>query len=166
MIPYQSAPHPLTRLTNSQLAMWLFLSSEVMFFGSLFAVLFALRSANPGFAMDARQLAFYPALFATGVLLASSVLLPYHRVAAASLGVLFLALKTHAWYSIFATGVSPATSNFWGMFFVLSILHALHLIGGIGALLFFRKTRSSGVELYWHFVDLVWVLLFAAFYLF
>jgi cytochrome c oxidase subunit 3 len=65
---------------------------------------------------------------------------------------------------------------FFGLYFAMTGLHALHLIGGIAAVATLllswrgaapanRVRRVQGVGLYWHFVDIVWVFLFPALYL-
>lgn len=156
--------NPITRLTNAGLGMLLFLSSEVMLFGSLFAVLIALRSGNPDFATGAHHLNYYQGLAATACLLISSAALPYSRVLALVLSVLFLGLKGHTWYALFSSGITLSTSNFWGLYFLMTGLHALHLIVGMALLATTLRHRAQHLELYWHFVDLVWVSLFIAFY--
>lgn len=156
--------NPITRLTNANLGMLLFLSSEVMLFGSLFAVLVALRSGNPDFATDAHHLHYYEGLAATGCLLISSTALSYSRVFALGLAGIFLALKGHTWYSLLSAGITLSTSNFWGLYFLMTGLHSLHLIVGMAWLSTAVRARAQPLELYWHFVDLVWVALFLAFY--
>ncbi len=153
-----------TRMTNAGLGMFLFLSSEVMLFGSLLAVLVALRSANPGFSAGAQHLNFYVGLLSTGLLLFSSLLIANHRVVALVLAAVFLVLKIVTWAKLFATGITLSTSNFWGLYFLMTGLHSLHLIVGMALLATTLRARAQPLELYWHFVDLVWVTLFLVFY--
>ena len=73
----------------------------------------------------------------------------------------------------------PSTDNFLGVYFTLTGLHGIHIIGGIIVMLYLvgpgikmwetnkeRFTnRTEVVGLYWHFVDLVWIFLFPSLYL-
>lgn len=150
--------------SSARLAMILFLSSEVMLFGSLFAVLVALEAGSPGFHREARHLNFWSGFAATALLLFSSALIHYNRIITFLLAAAFLILKGFTWNKLCQLGLLPSSSNFWGMFFLMTGLHALHLVGGMAALFFRPGQRSPALELYWHFVDLVWITLFVAFY--
>ena len=73
----------------------------------------------------------------------------------------------------------PSTDNFYGIYYTLTGLHALHVLGGVGAIAWFLLPgtalwrsdpvhythRIEYVGLYWHFVDLVWIFLFPTLYL-
>ncbi|MEO8031983.1 MAG: cytochrome c oxidase subunit 3 [Gemmatimonadota bacterium] len=86
------------------------------------------------------------------------------------LGLLFLAGQVLAWRALAGQGLYVATTPNSGFFYVLTALHALHLLGGVAALLYLigRLTRGSGptpvnalgaVSLYWHFMDVLWIYL-------
>jgi heme/copper-type cytochrome/quinol oxidase subunit 3 len=94
-------------------------------------------------------------------------------------GVAFLCIKTIEYKAKFAHGLLPHTSVFMALYFTMTGLHGLHVIGGMivnGYLLgpgskmwhtdpvrFTNRIEVAG--LYWHFVDLVWIFLFPTLYL-
>ncbi len=91
----------------------------------------------------------------------------------------FMGIKTIEYSTKFAHHLYPETSNFLGIYFALTGLHGLHVIGGLIVLVYLWgpgskmwKTepqrlvnRVETVGLYWHFVDLVWIFLFPTIYL-
>jgi heme/copper-type cytochrome/quinol oxidase subunit 3 len=89
----------------------------------------------------------------------------------------FLVLKGNEYAHLFREGVTPSSSIFGSVYFTVTGLHALHVIVGIIWILAvvakagrgaFSPTNYLPVELtglYWHFVDLVWVLIFMVVYL-
>jgi cytochrome c oxidase subunit III len=92
------------------------------------------------------------------------------------LGLLFLAGQIMAWRQLVAAGILMASNPGISFFYILTGAHAIHLFGGIAALLFvsfrnFEKakvTLSTAAEIashYWHFMDALWVFLFALLYL-
>jgi len=87
------------------------------------------------------------------------------------LGIVFLAGQYLAWTQLASQGVFLATSPSSSFFFVLTAVHALHLIGGLGALTYaLRSLRGDdgprpvnvlgAAALYWHFMAVLWVYLF------
>jgi cytochrome c oxidase subunit 3 len=91
------------------------------------------------------------------------------------LGLGFLAAQLLAWRQLVDAGVYLATNPHSSFFYVLTGLHAVHLLGGILALaaLYFFVSRAAGPEadarrraltdvtgIYWHFMDALWVFLF------
>jgi cytochrome c oxidase subunit III len=89
-----------------------------------------------------------------------------------ALSVAFLIGQLFAWRSLSAQGVYLATSPSSSFFYVLTVLHALHLLGGIGALLFALNCLQSddgprpvnvlaAASLYWHFMAVLWIYLLA-----
>jgi cytochrome c oxidase subunit III len=93
-----------------------------------------------------------------------------------ALGVLFLAGQFAAWRQLAAQGVFLVTNPSASFFYLLTALHGLHLLGGIVALFYVayrpwrrsRITQSTAADLvsiYWHFMDGLWVFLFALLYL-
>ncbi len=93
-----------------------------------------------------------------------------------TLGVLFLAGQLIAWLQLVAARVHIASTQASGFFYIFTAAHAVHLIGGIAALLYvllrnFEKgkiSRNTAVEItsyYWHFMDGLWVFLLAVLYL-
>ena len=90
----------------------------------------------------------------------------------------FLVIKYFEYSHKFHVGHLPSTSNFFAIYFTLTGLHGIHIVGGIAVnsyLLFATgmfKTdpehftnRVENAGLYWHFVDLVWIFLFPSLYL-
>ncbi|MEW6337963.1 MAG: cytochrome c oxidase subunit 3 [Acidobacteriota bacterium] len=93
--------------------------------------------------------------------------------ATAALGLAFLASQTVSWFALVAAEGRPQASLFAFTFFVLTVLHALHVVGGLvplgvvtarawrGA---YTRDVHAGVEytaMYWHYLDGVWLVLFA-----
>ena len=127
----------------------------------------------------------------TGVLLASSFTLESARkrlyLADASgfrkfwlmttvLGFLFVTGQLVAWRQLVAQGVYIASNQASSFFYIFTGAHAVHLLGGVGALLFvgFRKFEKTKISLpaaaeitsyYWHFMDGLWIFLLALLYL-
>jgi cytochrome c oxidase subunit 3 len=194
-IPYSAEPRPDTRLTNAMIGTWLFIASEVMLFGSLFSAYAVLRTGATAWPNQGAILNVPLASFNTLVLVTSSVAMLRARRAietshpqrfrsamgvVVALGVIFLGIKAFEYTNEFARGLQPATSNFLGLYFVMTALHALHVAGGVlvnGWLLFHRpadgtvmqrahlRTRVRAAATYWHFVDGVWLVMFMTLYL-
>jgi heme/copper-type cytochrome/quinol oxidase subunit 3 len=95
------------------------------------------------------------------------------------LSFVFLVIKYFEYSHKFAHNHFPSTNTFFGIYFTLTGLHGLHIVGGIvvmlwllgpGAKLYHQSperytNRIEGTGLYWHFVDLVWIFLFPVLYL-
>jgi cytochrome c oxidase subunit III len=193
-IPYTGEPRLETGLTKAKLGIWVFLASEVMLFGSLFAAYALLRLGAPSWPDQSAVLNVGLALGNTAVLLASSVMLAlavravrrgnggrFRLLMAFSIaaGILFLVVKGLEYKEKFDRGLYPSTNNFLGLYFTMTAVHALHVAGGIvvNAYLWGPGLRMlahaparfvSRVEIagiYWHFVDLMWIALVLVLYL-
>lgn len=193
-IRYISKPHPVTGVTNSKLGIWCFLASEVMLFGGLFSAYVLLRTGVTDWPHGWTVLNVPLATLNTMVLITSSVTMVmswaslalkdfgkyrFYMAITVLLGLVFLVVKSFEYGHKFEHHHFPSTSNFYGIYFTLTGLHGLHVIGGIivnayflfpGAKLwktnpdqFMGRVEAAG--LYWHFVDLVWIFLFPAIYL-
>lgn len=193
-IPYIVDERPDTGLTNVKLGIWLFLASEVMLFGGLFSAYILLRINAIEWPVGSEILSVPIGTFNTVVLITSSVtmvlcyaalkqddLLGYKRYMAMTIGlsVLFLAVKGYEYFDKFSHGDYPSVSTYFAIYFTLTGLHALHIVGGVivngyflgpGSALwntnkpqFINRIEAAG--LYWHFVDLVWIFLFPVLYL-
>jgi cytochrome c oxidase subunit III len=92
------------------------------------------------------------------------------------LGFLFVAGQLIAWRQLVAQGIYIASNQASSFFYIFTGAHAVHLLGGVGALLYvsFRKLDKTRVSLsaaagivsyYWHFMDGLWVFLLALLYL-
>ena len=194
-IPYNEELRPDTGLYNAKLGIWLFLASEVMLFGGLFSAYIMLRLSDPNWVNYGQSALNVPlATLNTAVLITSSVTMVMSWVALklndlkkysmymgltllCSFG--FLIIKYIEYTSKFEHGLYPSTNNFLAVYFTLTGLHGLHVIGGIVVNGYFfgpgKKMWDTEPErftnrieiagLYWHFVDLVWIFLFPALYL-
>ncbi|MEA2560266.1 MAG: cytochrome c oxidase subunit [Acidobacteriota bacterium] len=194
-IPYNTEARPDTGLYNAKLGIWLFLASEVMLFGALFSSYILLRTGAPSWP-HGRDLGLNVPLATlnTMILIGSSVTVVLSW-ASLRLGDLkkfrlymgltllcslgFLIIKYIEYTEKFHHGHFPSTNTFFAIYFTLTGLHGLHVIGGMivnGYLLgpgtkmwktdpqrFTNRIEVAG--LYWHFVDLVWIFLFPTLYL-
>ncbi|MBI2915616.1 MAG: heme-copper oxidase subunit III [Elusimicrobia bacterium] len=183
----------VTGIPNGKLGIWVFLASEVMLFGGFISSYVVLRTGSDFFPIPARELLGVPlATLNTFVLITSSVTMVLALDAIQKgnrkgliqfltwtiiLGFCFLAIKSYEYPHKWSEGITISSSLFGSFYFTLTGLHGLHVIGGIAFNLYILiqaiKGRYSAdhcdrVEyagLYWHFVDLVWVILFPIFYL-
>lgn len=194
VIPYTTEVRPDTGLTNPKLGIWLFLASEVMLFGSLFSSYALLRIGAASWPDQSSVLNVPLATLNTVILISSSVtmVLAWAALKGQRLdryklymgltflaGVGFLVVKTIEYREKFEHGLFPSTNNFLGLYFTMTGLHAIHVIGGMIVNAYFLgpgtrmwKTdperftnRIEVAGIYWHFVDLVWIFLFPVFYL-
>ena len=180
-------------LPHNKLGMWIFLASEVMFFTALIGTYIAFH-ASGRFEMDVVREALNVPLAAlnTFILIVSSftvvmALDSIHEdktnrfvlflLATLVLGGTFIAFQGVEWSELLSHGITPADSMFGTAFFVLTGFHGMHVIVGLMWLTFtllksfrgdFTRTNNMGIELfglYWHFVDIVWIILFTMIYL-
>jgi heme/copper-type cytochrome/quinol oxidase subunit 3 len=193
-IPYTVAPREDTGLNNGKIGIWLFLASEVMLFGALFASYILLRVGSLTWPRGYEVLDVGLATFNTVVLISSSVTMVMawaslmrkqfgrfriYQGATVLLGFVFLCVKYVEYSAHFREQQFPSTSNFLGIYFTLTGLHMLHVIGGMavnaylwgpGSKLWktnpeWFTNRVENAGLFWHFVDLVWIFLFPTLYL-
>ncbi len=194
MIRYISKPHPITGVTNSKLGVWCFLASEVMLFGGLFSAFLMLRIGADSWPHGWELLNVPLATMNTLFLITSSVTMvmawaslalkdikKYRLYMAATilLGIGFLIVKGFEYAHKFEGHHFPSTNNFYAIYFTLTGLHGLHVLGGVLVNTYFlfpgsglwKKDpdqfmgRVEAAGLYWHFVDLVWIFLFPVLYL-
>jgi cytochrome c oxidase subunit 3 len=182
---------PAGRIPLLPLGTAVWLASEVTFFGSLFAAYFTLRSAATG-PWPPPDVELETALtgLATLLLVASSGTMQLAVRAISSgrrvrfrglvaltglLALVFLANQAREW-SVAAFG--PSSHAFGSAFFVMTGFHGLHVTGGVVAMAVmlgrstsprFGAEATDAVEVlsyYWHFVDVVWIVMFATLFLF
>jgi cytochrome c oxidase subunit 3 len=198
VIPYMVKPHPVTGIPNGKFAIWLFLASEVMLFGALFSSYVLIRTGAPHWppegGLSSEILNVPLATLNTAVLITSSItiVLSWASLKMGNLGkfkvwmaltialaFVFLVVKYFEYSHKFELGHYPSHDNFYAIYFTMTGLHGVHIIGGIivnlylvtfGAKLwqtdpehFTNRVENAG--LYWHFVDLVWIFLFPSLYL-
>lgn len=191
-IPYTVEARPDTGLYNGKLGLWLFLASEVMLFGALFSAYVILRTGNPDWVQHPMNVPL--ATLNTMVLITSSVTVvmawaslrlgdfaKFRMFFGATLACAagFMVIKAIEYNAEFSQGLYPWTDNYMGIYFTLTGLHGLHVLGGIVVIAYLLgpgskmyKTapeqftnRVETTGLYWHFVDLVWIFLFPSLYL-
>ncbi len=188
-VPFAVTVRPDTGTNNVTLGMWLFIASEVMLFGGLFSAYVLLRSGASEWPHRALDLPL--GTLNTVVLVASSAAVLAARRAAgagraararlmlsvtAGLAVLFLGIKAAEYSAKLAHGVYPETSTFYAVYFALTGVHALHIVGGtlvlawlalrpaaVGPARFANRVRAAA--LYWNFIDVVWLCIFMSLYL-
>ena len=187
----------------SKTGMWLFLFTEMLLFGGLFVVYSVYRFRNPvAFHLAAHELSVAVGTINTIILLVSSATIAMSVTAIQKknkqlalfllfttllLGLGFLINKYFEWGHHIRDHIYPGSTIlalrgqgdvlFYGLYFFMTGLHALHIIIGmafIGVItrLIIRNKIDSGnfvllenSGLYWHLVDLIWIFLFPLFYL-
>jgi cytochrome c oxidase subunit 3 len=193
-IPYTVEERPDTGLYNGKLGIWLFLASEVMLFGALFSSYVLLRTTAPTWPRGWDILNVPLATVNTFVLIASSVTVvlawanlrldnlrkgKFYLLLTLLCGLAFMVIKGFEYGHHFHEGIYPRTDTFHAVYFTLTGLHGLHVLGGMVVFLYLigPGARMWGTEkhrytnrveitgLYWHFVDLVWIFLFPSLYL-
>jgi len=186
------AHHTSTGLSNTKLAMWLFLGSECLMFGGLIATYMLYRNRQ-GDAIGPDQLWDIPFTSASSFCLLMSSLTMVLAVSAAkrhddrntrlwlittaSLGGLFVAGQVYEFTTFYREGLGYTTSLFGSSFYTLTGFHGVHVSVGIMMLmaLMFMLSRNKVagdkaetvemIGLYWHFVDIVWIIIFTLVYL-
>jgi len=182
-----------TGIDNRKIGIWLFLGSEVMFFSALIAA-YLLTRASAGKPYELFSEAIPLISFNTFLLICSSLTmalsLAFARrgsqvglrislLATILLGVTFVTIQSIEYNELFHKGLTMngAPHLFGSPFYLLTGFHGLHVAGGViwNLLVWFKALRGGfgpennlGIELaglYWHFVDLVWIVLFTIIYL-
>jgi len=191
-------------ITGIKIGMWLFIFTELLLFGGLFLVYAVYRYMNAdAFHLAAEELNTTIGAFNTVILLISSMTVAMsttalqkgHKKTAIGLvivtfliGIGFLINKYIEWGVKFEHGIWPGSEHlinnmsqgeilFFGLYFVMTGLHAIHIIVGLIIMGFAIRGISNGkvnaerpsmldnCGLYWHLVDLIWIFLFPLFYL-
>ncbi len=194
-IPYNVKPREETGLFNAKLGIWLFLASEIMLFGGLFSAYILLRVGSPVWPPSGEThlniplatLNTFNLILSSWTIVKSWVALKENDIKGFKMfmgitllcSILFLIIKYFEYTAKFHHGIFPSTDNFFGIYFTLTGLHGLHVIGGLivnyylwgpGIKMWDTEperftNRIEVAGLYWHFVDLVWIFLFPTLYL-
>ena len=173
----------------------IWLSSELMFFAGLFAMYFTARAragAELGWPPEPTELNLPYALFFTIILVLSSVTCQFGVFAAEQgnvyglrrwfaitfvMGLTFVLGQGYEYIQLVEEGTSISSSTYGSVFYLTTGFHALHVIGGLVAFVYVlirsamgrftpaQATAAIVVSYYWHFVDVVWIGLFATIYL-
>jgi len=170
------------------------LSSELMFFAALFAMYFTLRSVNPEIWSEQVKLLNLPlSSINTTVLVLSSVTCQLGVFAAERgdvkglrkwfvitflMGFYFVSGQVYEYSALVHEGLTLSANAYGSAFYLTTGFHGLHVTGGLIAFLFVlartystkhythkQATTAIVVSYYWHFVDVVWIALFATIYL-
>jgi cytochrome c oxidase subunit III len=171
------------------------LSSELMFFAALFAMYFSIRATPLGqaqWAEHTKVLNLPYALTFTTILVLSSITcqLGVFRAERGDvhglrrwftltfvMGLVFVLGQVNEYRNLVHEGIKINTDGYGSMFYLTTGFHGLHVTGGLIAFIFFmmrttlsrftpaQATAAIVVSYYWHFVDLVWIALFAMIYL-
>jgi cytochrome c oxidase subunit 3 len=182
-------------ISNPVLGMLLFITSEVMFFAGLFGAYFSTRAAHNPWPPEEFDHILNPLsliLVATIILVASSFTCQlgvsaikrgdrrgFIRTIGVTfvLGIVFLVLQAYDYSLLFSEGLTMNAGPFGTTYFTLTGFHGAHVFGGVimlGVILYrgtagqFSARHHDAVEaasLYWHFVDVVWIILFSVLYL-
>jgi cytochrome c oxidase subunit III len=197
---------PTQQKDASTMGMWVFLVTEIMFFGGLFLGYTVYRDFYPAvFSLASNSLNVVIGAVNTAVLICSSftMVMAVHAAQIGSrkaliifliltmlLGCVFLGVKAYEWTEKFEEHHVPGASFhlegtplqgqaqlFFSLYFLMTGLHALHMVVGVGIMLTllimalrgkFTPDYYTPVDLgglYWHFVDIIWIYLFPLFYL-
>ena len=177
-------------LDHVKLGMWLFIATEVMFFGTLIATFLNFKINSP--TLESELLDVTLVGINTFILLGSSLVvvlgfdairqdkpkqLALYLGITCVLGIIFLSGQAVEFRSLAEQGLTLTSSVFGSSFFTMTSLHGLHVL--VGVLWAFRNfikalrggyssSTAIGVEMfgiYWHFVDIVWIILFTIIYL-
>jgi heme/copper-type cytochrome/quinol oxidase subunit 3 len=187
-----AAHHSSLGLSNTKLAMWLFLGSECLLFGGLISTYMLYRNRHSA-DVGPDQLWDIPFTSASSFVLLMSSLTMVLAVSAANrkddrntkswlivtalLGGLFVAGQVYEFTTFYREGLGYTDSLFASSFYTLTGFHGVHVSVGIIMLLatmaMIAKNKISGdkaeavemVGLYWHFVDVVWIVIFTLVYL-
>lgn len=188
----------------SKIGMWLFIFTELLLFGGLFIIYSIYRFLNQeAFHLGGQEMDLTIGAANTVILLVSSMTIAMSTSALQKknkkltliligitflLGIVFLINKYYEWGVKFEHGIWPGSEHldndlsegeilFFGLYFVMTGLHALHIMVGMGVMSFAfvrvvrgtvnpeRPSLLENAGLYWHLVDIIWIFLFPLFYL-
>jgi cytochrome c oxidase subunit III len=184
----------LTRPNMVAVGTIVWLSSELMFFAALFAMYFTIRAVNgPEIWAEGTEFIDFPyALLFTTILVLSSVTCQLGVFAAERgdvyglrrwyvltliMGAVFVGGQANEYRHLVHEGLTIASSGYGSVFYLTTGFHGLHVIGGLVAFVIVlmrstigrfspeKATTAIVVSYYWHFVDVVWIGLFATIYI-
>lgn len=179
---------PLIEIPAGKFGMWVFLISEIMFFTGLIGSYIVLRLGSESWPQPGTVLNTPILGFNTLVLLSSSLTMALalaaiqrgHQAAlrrylllTTLLGSTFLVIKGCDYVHLWRHGFTISSSLFGSCYYLLTGFHGLHVLSGVILLVYLWAAASRGAfsaaqhgrieysGLYWHFIDIVWVILFA-----
>jgi cytochrome c oxidase subunit 3 len=189
--------------TGAKLGMWIFLFTELLLFGGMFLLYAVYRSKfTAEFHSAATDLSINAGALNTIILITSSLTMAMSitamkkadlrlsikfQVCTIIFGLAFLVVKYFEWSGKISHGIFPGSTElmnrgqgtilFYSLYFVMTGLHALHVIAGLIVLALMLRSSAEGSingddfvklensGLYWHFVDVIWIYLFPFLYL-
>jgi len=187
--------HSLNRPNMVSVGTVVWLSSELMFFAGLFAMYFTARAQadpNLGWPPPPTELGLPYALLFTVILVSSSFTcqmgvfaaergdvfgLRRWYLATLAMGLVFVLGQANEFHNLVEEGTTLSSSAYGSVFYITTGFHGLHVIGGLVAFVFLimrtkmskftpaQATAAIVVSYYWHFVDIVWIGLFATIYI-
>ncbi|WP_375291764.1 cytochrome c oxidase subunit 3 [Qipengyuania sp.] len=183
-------PPSLTPRIPGDPGVWVLIFGDLFVFALLFATFAYYRAQTPAvFVQSQRTLSQASGILNTLLLLSSSLLvvcaIAFNRrenfraaqrcvAGAIGLGFGFVACKAMEYTAKISSGHYPVTNDFYMLYYALTGLHLVHGLVGLGGLAYLRvliakpATHSPFTEslaLFWHMVDLLWVILFAILYM-
>ena len=192
-VPQSHEVQTSTGLDNTKMAMWAFLGSECLFFGSMISTYLLYRN-NVVDGPKPHEIYDIPYTSVSSFVLLMSSLTMVLALAAIQrgdqkalrawllatsfLGVVFIGGQIYEFTAFVNEGLTLSTSTFGSAFFVLTGFHGAHVTVGILMLLSLFGLSLAGrlddpgdarkvelIGLYWHFVDIVWIVIFTVVYL-
>ena len=185
--------HTSLGIDNRKLGMWILIASECMLFGTLITTYLIMRNASVDGPHPGEVLNIPVTTISTFVLLMSSfaIVLALHSIQNGNIrqfrtwilvtafgGLTFLGFQTYEFTEFVHMGLTLQQNVFGASFFMLTGTHGTHVAVGVIWLfsLYFASKRGRLTEdgplkvdtmaLYWHFVDVVWIVIFTVVYLF
>ncbi|HEX7879856.1 MAG TPA: cytochrome c oxidase subunit 3 [Candidatus Eisenbacteria bacterium] len=189
-LPWATEVRPDTGLVSSRLGLWLFMASETMLLAGLVSALFFLRLASDDWPREALE---HGLPLVNSIVMASSALMLFlarrslgvgsrefmlQALLGVALGFLVLFIRSAEWSILLGMGRTPAVHNLFGIYFVLTGVHAVLLAGNLAVLAWilsagrtlaathparFRE-RAQGAVTHWHFLTLVWFVIHGLFF--
>ncbi len=188
----KSQIHSLTRPNMVSVGTIVWLSSELMFFAALFAMYFSIRAADYSMWEEHTPALDVPyATTFTVILVLSSVTCQLGVFAAEKgdvfalrrwftitfvMGLIFVLGQANEYRHLVEDGITISSDGYGSMFYLTTGFHGLHVTGGLIAFIIYMIRTTMGrftpaqatsaivVSYYWHFVDIVWIALFAMIY--
>lgn len=183
-----SAAPAVPGMSAGKVGMWVFLISEIMFFTGLIGSYIVLRLGSPTWPNPFEVLSIPLLTLNTAILLTSSLTMVMavsaisqndkkgaarNLLITAVLGLAFLVIKGIDYAHMIHNGFTISSSLFGSCYYLITAFHGLHVLSGIITLIYLFVKTNAGVYsagnyvriectgLYWHFVDIIWVILFA-----
>ncbi|WP_422392137.1 cytochrome c oxidase subunit 3 [Nakamurella antarctica] len=182
--------HTLNRPNMVSVGTVVWLASELMFFAGLFGIYFTARATAPG-EWPMHELNVKLSLVFTVILILSSVTcqlgvfaaeagdvvkLRFWYVITLLMGAIFVGGQAYEYFHLVSEGMTLSSDSYGTVFYLTTGFHGLHVIGGLIAFVLLiartklgkftpaQATSAIVVSYYWHFVDVVWIALFATIY--